>query len=77
MFISNYAFSEVRYDLQQNYYSKTIANSKNGYITYNNICEEKIKKFTIDDCKNRINNLNGLPEEPKCSGLDSNCILIW
>lgn len=37
LFISNYAFSELRSNIQDIYIEKIIKNAKHGYITFNNI----------------------------------------
>jgi putative sugar O-methyltransferase len=47
--ISNYAFSECSSNIQQTYIDKILKNSKNGYITYNNICH-----YYDVDCLSRV-----------------------
>lgn len=75
VFLSNYAFSELRYDIQECYYYKTIANSASGYITYNNIGNELVKQFTLKDYSEKISHLNIYEEKPET--YIGNKILVW
>lgn len=72
--ISNYAFSECERSIQLDYVDKVLKNSKNGYITFNNICHlfniETLSKQEVMD----LISCNEMGEEP-VSG--ANCILYW
>jgi putative sugar O-methyltransferase len=80
LFISNYAFSELSREIQDCYYNKTISNTKKGYLTYNslNFGENKNETFgfyTVDDYKEKIPNMQTIPEEPLTA--PGNQILVW
>jgi len=73
--ISNYAFTELRRDIQDVYLDKIILNSKNGYITYNEITPEEFRSFKLDELLKIIPNSKVMAEEPLTS--EKNCIIFW
>lgn len=75
LFLSNYAFSELKKDIQECYFGKTIANSKNGYITYNNLGGNILEQFSLTDYKEKILNAVINEEEPKT--FEGNKIIVW
>jgi putative sugar O-methyltransferase len=75
LFISNYAFSELRLAIQSCYFEKTIRNASKGYITYNNIMTEAFDRFSLDDYQRKIPNLQIIEEYPL--SYTGNTVLLW
>ena len=73
--ISNYAFTECSKAIQDRYINNILKNSKNGYITYNNISH----LFDVDsygkDYLKDILNMEETSEYPLSA--KDNCILFW
>jgi hypothetical protein len=72
--ISNYAFSELTRDTQETYFRKVIANSRRGYMTYNDINPPEWHSMTRDDIQARVKGVV-LPEFPLTH--PRNCIIVW
>jgi hypothetical protein len=75
LFISNYAFTEIDYNYQQEYKIKYIYNSKKGYMTCNWFGirpDNGMKKEEIKELKTQG---QFIPEEPLTG--TNNCIYIW
>jgi hypothetical protein len=72
--ISNYAFTELRREIQETYWSKVIAHSARGYMTYNDICEATFNSMTRDEIVQRSGG-RVLPEEPLTA--PKNCLIVW
>jgi len=73
--ISNYAFTELRRDIQDVYLEKIILNSKHGYITYNDITPEWFRSYKKEDLVRIISGARIIDEIPKTH--ERNCIIIW
>jgi hypothetical protein len=73
--ISNYAFTELRRDIQDVYLEKIILNSKYGYITYNEITPAYFKTYNRDELIKIIPNSHIIKETPLTD--PKNCIIIW
>jgi hypothetical protein len=75
LFISNYAFSELKRELQEFYLENVILKSKSGYMLYNHINPPEFSSFTQTEIQKRIPNSKILEESPKTS--DKNYIIYW
>ncbi|MEA5086233.1 MAG: putative sugar O-methyltransferase [Methanocorpusculum sp.] len=73
--ISNYAFSELKKDIQEIYLEKIILKSKSGYITYNTLSHTILDGYSTEDLANIIPGSKIIPEEPLTA--DGNCIVVW
>ena len=73
--ISNYAFTELRREIQDVYLDKIILNSKHGYITYNEITPAEFKSYKKDELIKILPNATILDEKPLT--FKGNCIIIW
>ena len=73
--ISNYAFTELRRDIQDVYLEKIILNSKHGYIIYNDITPEWFRSYKKDELVKIIPNARITEETPKTH--ERNCIIVW
>lgn len=76
LFISNYAYTECDKNVQLEYFDKTIAKTKKGYITANFINDifnlDYLKK---EELLSMINNSYLIEEEPKTHA--KNVIILW
>ena len=52
--ISNYAFTELRREMQEVYFNKIILSSAAGYITYNDINPADFRSYTREESLNKI-----------------------
>lgn len=73
--ISNYAFSELKKEVQKKYLDKVVLNSRHGYITWNNMSAEMLDGYTIEEILSIIPNATIIDENPKTAL--NNCIIIW
>lgn len=77
--ISNYAFSELPYTVQNEYVTKILTRSKRGYLTMNsgrtNHSGRSTGKMALDELLVRIPGSEALEEDP-LTGPD-NYILVW
>jgi putative sugar O-methyltransferase len=73
--ISNYAFTELRRDIQDVYLEKIMLNSKHGYITYNDITPECFRSYKKDELIKILPNAKIIEEIPKTH--ERNCIIVW
>jgi putative sugar O-methyltransferase len=77
--ISNYAFSELPFKLQEAYLNKVLVNSKNGYLIMNtgmgNITGRSRGKMSLEYIKSKIPNVEIYNERP-LTGPD-NYLIIW
>lgn len=73
--VSNYAFTELRRDIQKIYLDNVILKSKRGYITYNDINPADFNSYTLDELKAIIPNLKIFQEIENTHHKD--CMLIW
>jgi putative sugar O-methyltransferase len=74
LLISNYAFSELNRDVQEEYLFKVIKNCKNGYMIMN-FGWNLPNLLTVEDLKKQIPNLLIVEEEPKTG--PNNCLIYW
>jgi hypothetical protein len=72
--ISNYAFSELRREVQETYFNKVLRHCQKGYITYNEINPSEYRTFTVDEIRNRLN-AQVFAEHPLTD--PKNCIVVW
>jgi putative sugar O-methyltransferase len=77
--ISNYAFSELPRDIQNQYLEKVILKSNNGYMLMNSGKENRTGrsdgKITLQELREMIPNLEEYPELPLTS--PDNYLLVW
>lgn len=73
--ISNYAFTELRTEIQDVYLDKIISKSTRGYITYNNVNRPNFSSYTKDELLKIIPNVRVLKEIELTNPQD--CILAW
>lgn len=73
--ISNYAFTELRTEIQDIYLEKIILKSAKGYITYNNVNRPNFRSYTKDELLEIIPNVRVLKEIELTNPQD--CIIAW
>ena len=73
--ISNYAFSELRRDVQDMYIDKVILKSKRGYITYNPLSYKYLDGYSDDELLAKIPGSEKIDERPLT--YEGNCIIVW
>ncbi len=73
--ISNYAFTEMRREIQDVYLDKVVLSAKKGYITYNEINPEDFNSYTKEELIKRIPNVKVMQEVGILHHKD--CILVW
>lgn len=73
--VSNYAFSELRREVQQDYLDRVVLSAPRGYLTYNHISPPELRSFTADEITAMIPGARLLDEVPKTS--DKNVIIVW
>ena len=75
LIISNYAFTELKREIQDVYLEKVILNSKRGYITYNEIAPDSFKPYKKEELIKIIPKAQVIEEIPLTA--PKNCIIIW
>ena len=73
--ISNYAFSELNRDVQDQYLKNVVLHSPRGYITWNNFSAETLGGHSLAELIRLIPNSQIHPEKPNTS--ESNAIIVW
>lgn len=73
--ISNYAFSELNRDIQDQYLERVVLPSPRGYITWNNLSAESLGGHSLAELIRLIPNSQIYPEKPNTS--ESNAIIVW
>lgn len=73
--ISNYAFSELNRDVQNQYLKNVVLNSPAGYITWNNLSEQTLGGYSLAELIRSIPNSQIRPEKPNTS--ECNVIIVW
>jgi hypothetical protein len=73
--ISNYAFSEMNRNIQDQYLKNVILPSPRGYITWNNLAEKGFGGYTLAELVRIIPSSQIYPERPTTS--EGNVIVIW
>ena len=69
--ISNYAFSELRREVQDMYLEKIILRSKRGYITWNKV----LGSYSVNELLAKIPGSAIIDERPLTA--PDNCIILW
>lgn len=75
LFISNYAFTEIRREIQQVYLEKVVFPAQRGYITYNEINPEDFNSYTKEELMELMPQIRVKPEVGILHPKD--CTLIW
>ncbi|CAD5928132.1 Putative methyltransferase [Planktothrix tepida] len=73
--ISNYAFTEIRREVQQMYLEKVLLSAKRGYITYNEINPEDFNSYTKEELIEILPQIRVKPEVGILHPKD--CTLVW
>ena len=73
--ISNYAFSELNREVQNQYLQNVILNSTRGYITWNDLSEKTLGGYSLGELIRLIPNSQIRPEVPNTS--EGNAIIVW
>ena len=73
--ISNYAFSELNRDVQDQYLKNVVLPSPRGYITWNNLSAQILGGHSLAELIRLIPNSQIHPEKPNTS--ESNVIIVW
>ena len=73
--ISNYAFSELNRDIQDQYLKNVVLPSPRGYITWNNLSTERLGGHSLAGLIRLIPNSQIHPEKPNTG--ESNAIIVW
>jgi hypothetical protein len=73
--ISNYAFSELNREVQNQYLKNVVLQSPRGYITWNNLSAESLGGYSLAELLRLIPNSQIHPEMPNTA--ESNAIIIW
>ena len=76
LFISNYAFSELKREIQDLYINNAIKYSQNGYITYNDIANKSLNPYKLKDYRTFIPKDIKLYEENPITH-PNNKIVVW
>lgn len=72
--VSNYAFSELRRDVQEMYMSRVVDKSRRGYMTFNQITPSNFGSMTVEEFALRVGG-TVLPERPL--SYPGNRIIVW
>lgn len=75
--ISNYAFSELKRDVQDIYLAKIISRASAGYITWNALSCEYLDGYSVDELLKKIPGAKVIEETPISDTYKKNCIIIW
>lgn len=75
LIISNYAFSELNREVQDDYLKNVVLNSKRGYLIYNDIVESDIDTIKIEEFLRIIPGAVVLPEHPLTH--PKNKLVVW
>jgi hypothetical protein len=73
-FISNYAFSELRPEVQEQYFDNFVKYSASGYVTWNDFSEKSLGGMTAESFRKRVGG-QIFPEQPQT--YPGNCIILW
>jgi putative sugar O-methyltransferase len=75
LFISNYAFSELKRDIQISYLNNLISKSKRGYVIYNHITKGHFDSMDANEFITRIDGAEIFVEKPLT--FSGNHLVIW
>ena len=73
--MSNYAYSELKREIQEGYFEKIIRNCSKGYITWNWMSEEILDGYTAKQFIKKLPGAHIIEEEPLTA--NGNCIVVW
>jgi hypothetical protein len=73
--ISNYAFSELRLEIQLEYLEKVILKSKRGFLIYNHINPASFKSLTAIEFSSKVPGAEIFQEIPLTSA--DNVLIVW
>lgn len=73
--ISNYAFSELKRDVQEAYFESLVKHARCGYVTYNHISPESFKTMTAEEFAARVPGASTEPEVPLTH--PDNVVVVW
>lgn len=74
LLLSNYAFSELRRDVQEMYMRQVVSRSRRGYMTFNQITPSRFGSMSAKDFAERVGGAI-LPERPR--SYPGNRIIVW
>lgn len=72
--VSNYAFSELRREVQEMYMSRVVDKSRRGYMTFNQITPSSFGSMTVEEFAMRVGG-TVVPERPL--SYPGNRIIVW
>jgi putative sugar O-methyltransferase len=72
--VSNYAFSELRREVQEMYMSRVVEKSRRGYMTFNRITPSSFGSMTAEEFAMRVGG-SVIPERPL--SYPGNRIIVW
>lgn len=75
LFISNYAFSELKKEIQDLYLNNLILNAKSGYMIYNHIHDDSSVSYSALEIQEMIPGAEIFEEVPLT--YDGNVLLVW
>ena len=75
LLISNYAFSELRRETQEEFWDTVVKHSSRGYLTYNHITPAEWGSLSAYDLAARIPGAQVLPERPLTH--PTNVVVAW
>jgi len=75
LLISNYAFSELNRNVQDQYLKNVVLSSPRGYMTWNSLAFEHLGGYSLAELIRTIPNSQIFPEIPNTS--ESNVIIVW
>ncbi len=75
LLISNYAFSELSREIQEDYMEKYIINSKKGYVIFNDITDNQFPTLSVSEFIERVPGAEILKESPLT--YPRNKLVVW
>ena len=75
LFISNYAFSELKREIQEQYFRDYIKYSKRGYVIYNDITPHAWGSMSANEFVTRVPGAEIFDEIPKTG--EKNVLIVW
>jgi putative sugar O-methyltransferase len=73
--ISNYAYSELKIEVQEEYFEKVISCSDRGFVIYNHITPKSYRTLTADEFAARIQGAEIFAERPLSH--PGNVLVVW
>jgi putative sugar O-methyltransferase len=75
LLISNYAFSELRRDVQEAYMESVVSHATRGYVTYNPIASQTLGAMTASEFAERLPGARMMEEVPLTH--PDNVVIVW